>query len=186
MKALLLSAAALAAVAIPPALAQTAPAHGPMAGKSVTRAEMVQKVQQHFARLDTNKDGFVTRAESDAVRSTIRERVEKRVEHRGEAMFERMDANKDGSISRAEFDAAHQSMAGKHGGPGKRIHMMHGAMSGRMFEMADSDKDGRVSLAEATNAAAAHFDKADSNRDGTLTGDEMRAAHKAMRGKPAS
>lgn len=187
MKTLLLSAAALATVAVAPALAQTAPAHGQMAGKSVTRAEMVQKVQQHFAGLDSNNDGFVTRAESDAARATMHQRLEKRVEHRGEAMFDRMDANKDGSISRAEFDAAHQSRAGKmRAGAGKRIQMMHGAMGGRMFELADADRDGRVSLAEATSAAAAHFDRADANRDGTLTGDEMRAAHKAMRGKPAS
>ena len=186
--------AALAAGVAVPVIAQTAQApaapaqaHRPMVE---TRAALGTHVQAMFTRLDTNRDGFVAKDEAQAARKAFRgargDRKAMRGAH-GAAMFDRMDANKDGSISRAEFDAAHQSMAAKmHGAPGKRIQMMHGAMSGRMFEMADADKDGRVSLAEATSAAAAHFDKADSNRDGTLTGDEMRAAHKAMRGKPAS
>ena len=190
MKTIFLSAAAIAAVAVVPAIAQTAPSpagHGLMAGKSVTRAETIQKVQQHFAKLDTNKDGFVTKAEADARAKTMVKHVEKRVEHRGEAMFERMDSNKDGSISRAEFDAAHQAMAGKmRAGAGKRMGMRHAGMHGRLFDTADANNDGRVSLQEATGAAASHFDQADANRDGTLSGDEMRAAHKARMAEPAN
>lgn len=197
MKTLLLSAAAVAAVAAAlPALAQTptpAPAPAPQAAphmrvmmmQPMTRDAMVQKVQQHFAKLDANRDGFVTKAEADAAKEGRRERIEQRVEKRREGMFERLDTNNDGSISRSEFDSAHQAMAG---GMGQRRHvrlrMMHAGMGGKIFETADADKDGRVSIQEATAAAAAHFDKADTNHDGTLTPDEMRAGHRMMRGTP--
>jgi len=181
MKALLFSTAALCAVAgFAPALAFSAPApqHPRHEMKAMTRAEMVQKVQDHFARLDTDKDGFVTKAEMDAAETAMHQTMADRMKQRESGMFDRMDANHDGSLSRAEFDAAHDAMADHMGG----MRGMHGAMAGHMFSAADTNKDGRVSLQEATAAAATHFDKLDANHDGTLTPDEMRAAHKAMRG----
>jgi len=54
---------------------------------------------------------------------------------------------------------------------------------GHLFEMADANRDGRVSLAEATDAAARHFDQADLNHDGKLTPDERRQAHQIMHGQ---
>jgi Ca2+-binding EF-hand superfamily protein len=208
MKTVLFS-AAVAVAAVSPALAQAAPApQHQMHMQPMTRAAMVQKVQEHFAKVDSNRDGFVTRTEMDAaheqMRSKILARVEKRLGDHGielpdrAAMFDRLDANRDGSISREEFTSAKPlvkerrvivmkdgSETGQNGaGPMRiRMHAMGMGMGGHMFEMADSDKDGRVSIQEATNAAAAHFDKADANHDGTLSRDEMRAAHKAMRGK---
>jgi Ca2+-binding EF-hand superfamily protein len=186
MKTFLLLGAALAAAVISRALAQPeAQDHPAMAMQPMTRAEVIQRVQEHFAMLDTNQDGFVTQAEMDAAKGAMHGKMMQHREQRGDAMFDRMDANHDGSISRSEFDAAHQAMAARIGDNGHRmgmgLSMMHGAsMGAHLFAMADADKDGRVSLQEATNAAAAHFDQADANHDGTLTPDEMRAAHKAM------
>jgi Ca2+-binding EF-hand superfamily protein len=183
MKMLLFSAVALAAVAgIAPALAYSAPApHHEM--KAMTRAEMMQKVQDHFATLDSNKDGFVTKEEMEAGRSAIHERMADHRKERASGMFDRMDSNHDGSITRAEFDAAHAAMGGRMGKMHMAMRGMHGGMAGHMFATADSNKDGRVSLQEANAAAAAHFDRLDANHDGTVTPGEMRAAHKAMRGK---
>jgi len=204
MKTLLLSAAAVAAVAIAPALAQSASTEVHiMQTQPMTRTAMVQKVQEHFAKLDTNRDGFVTKDEADKARdemhSAIHDRIETRIADHGmempdrAAMFDRLDANHDGSISRDEFTSAKPQVNerkvivikdGEDGNTQIRMHRMGADMrfGGHLFEMADADKDGRVSMQEATNAAAAHFDKADSNHDGTLTRDEMRAAHKAMHG----
>lgn len=233
MKKLLLSAAAAAAIAaIAPAMARNAaPApgaagHHPKAMKTVTRAEVMQKVQQHFAKLDSNRDGYVTKAEADAALATMRQRMHQRMEKRGTAIFERLDTNKDGvvtraeaepffakgqvdiahagpgdkqprrnwdalvsrfdtnkdgAISRAEFDAVGAQHAQKMAQRRSAGGMRHAGFGGRMFEMADSNNDGRVSLAEATAAAAAHFDTADANGDGTLTPDEMRQARQKMK-----
>lgn len=223
MNKLLISGVAVAALAgLAPALAQTAAPPAAAAktmkpGKQMTRADMVQRAQQHFARLDANRDGFVTQAEAQAARAQFGERMAKR----GGARFDRLDSNKDGAITRAEVDAAlaarqqrasekgtahssrwdrlaarldtnkdglitraefdsmHAARGQRHaqraGNPGK-------AGAGHLFLSADADKDGRVSMAEATAAAAAHFDRADANRDGTITRDERRSARKAMRG----
>jgi Ca2+-binding EF-hand superfamily protein len=180
MKTLLLSAVALATVSgLAPAAAQAAPesGHHAMAMKPMTRAELTQKVQAHFARVDTNHDGFVTKAEMDAAVQSMHSRMEQR-------RFDHLDANDDGSVSRREFDAAHaqhQQQAKAH--PRMRG-MVHAGMAEQMFAAADANNDGRLSLAEATAAATAHFDKADANHDGTLSVDEMRAAHQAMGAKP--
>ena len=191
MRFAIFSAAALAAAAFAPALAQTAPAtdhsahgkHHSMRMESMTRAQMLEKVQAHFAKIDADKNGVVTKAEADAMRAERREHIVKRVEKRSEHRFERIGTNNDGQISRPEFDAAHARMAERKGkAPHIRVRM-HSAMHGRIFEMADANNDGSVTLQEATSAAAAHFDRADANRDGILTPEEMRAAHKAHMGK---
>ncbi len=207
MKTLLLSAAAVGSLAlVGPALAQTAPDspvtvemhHGPM-----TRTAAVEMVQSHFAKLDANHDGFLTKAEMDSahdrMRSNVRTRIEKRMGEKGDmpdrgAMFDRLDSNHDGSISKEEFTSAKPMTMERrvvvmkdgaevdgHGKMGMRMHRMGMRFGGQMFEKADSNNDGKVSLQEATNAAAAHFDSADANHDGTLSPDEMRAAHQAMR-----
>jgi len=228
MKTILMSAVAAAAVAgLAPVLAQTAPPpakHAKM-GMPTTRAEVTQKVQQHFAKADSNRDGFVTQAEADAAASVRHDRIEGRMGARGEKMFERFDSNKDGRVTKAEADAvfATKSVDIAHAGPGdskpkhnwdalvtrfdtnkdgaiskaefdaghaKRTDRVADrrskrGLSGAMFAMADADKDGRVSLAEATAAATAHFDRVDTNRDGTLSPEERRAARQGRHSKPA-
>ncbi|HUE79935.1 MAG TPA: EF-hand domain-containing protein [Sphingomicrobium sp.] len=204
-KFLFAGAAAATLIAGAAAVAQTsapAPAAQAPAGKVHTRATIQQAVAQHFTRLDTNRDGFVTKAEADAVKAAragkrgdrVARRAAKRAAgaHDGGAMFERLDANRDGMISRAEFDAHHaqrqQRIAARAAdGKGPRdAHRMHGgggmgAFGGRMFEMADANRDGRVTLQEATGAALRHFDMADTNRDGQITREERQQMHQRMR-----
>ena len=211
-KALFAGVAAAAFIATAPSIAQNtstaapaaAPAapHKPMA-REHTRDEVVAKVREHFARLDTNRDGFVAKDEAEAGREQIKakfaenraERKEHRQERAGlrrEHMFERLDSNNDGAISRAEFDAAHAQRDGRMARRGPegahRGRMLHGmmmgsmhAMHGRMFEMADLNKDGRVSLQEAQDAAVRHFDMADANKDGRITREERIQRRQQMR-----
>jgi Ca2+-binding EF-hand superfamily protein len=233
MKKILLSAVAIAAIAaIAPATAQNAVStpgasvHHPKAMKTVTRAGVAQKVQQHFAKLDSDGDGYVSKAEADAARASMGQRAHQRMQKRGTTMFERIDTNKDGvltraeaeavfakgqvdiahagpgdkqprhnwdalvsrfdtnkdgAISRAEFDSGHAQHAQNKAQRRPAAGMRHAGMAGPMFERADANNDGRVSLQEATSAALAHFDAADTNRDGTLTHDEMRQGRHKMK-----
>lgn len=221
MKKLLIGAAVLAIAAIP-ALAQVpgappapvapqampVPPAPPMAERIHTRDEAVARVREHFARLDANRDGFLTQEEGKAGRAHMKQRFagtpgesgmrKRRTEHRDPAAaFDRLDANRDGSISRDEFAKGHEmrmqrrmvmkdGQPGGHGGKlhrGMRMHRFGEMMGGHMFVMADANKDGRVSLQEATEATVRHFDTADANRDGRLTPDERRQMHRQMNEK---
>ena len=194
MKKLLIGGAVLLASAA--AIAQVAPAPSPAprakAAKVHTRAEVQAKVAEHFARIDTNRDGSVTKAEADAARTALRSQFAERREDRREQAFERLDSNRDGAISRAEWDAdaaqrqqrvaardrngdGRPDVRGFHGGGG-----MH-SLGGHMFETADTNKDGRVTLQEAQAAALRHFDMADANHDGQITPDERRQVRERMR-----
>jgi Ca2+-binding EF-hand superfamily protein len=182
-----------------------------MSDRVMTRDEAVQHVRKLFARLDANKDGFLTREEVDSFHDKMMGMhgdIEKRLGEHGVmmsdrgAMFDRLDANHDGNISRQEFMAAQPRPQerrvmifrnGPDGGPGApgapgepgmkmRMHGM-GGFGGHLFEMADSNRDGRVSLQEAEAAALAHFDKADLNHDGKITPEERQQAHQFRHGE---
>ncbi len=191
--------AALAQAPAAPPAPQVAPAP-PMAQRVTTRTEVVAKVREHFAQLDGNRDGVLTKAEAEAGRKEFKERFRQKLgEHRGQrlerrdpkAAFDRLDANKDGTVSREEFDKGHELRVerrmvmkdGAAGAPyrGMRMHRMGGMMmGGHMFEMADANKDGQVSLQEATDSAVRHFDMTDANRDGQITPDERRQMRRQM------
>jgi hypothetical protein len=227
-KLLIGGAAAALVVAIAPLIAQPAPPQPPgvasgtapapiapaapqmhmmmMSKKTITRDEAVSHVRDMFAKLDTNRDGYLTHEEVDALHAKMMGMhgdMEKRLAEHGMpmpdrgAMFDRLDTNHDGSISRQEYMAAQPQVQERrvmvmHGGPdgapgmpGSHMHGMGMGMhiGGRLFDMADSNKDGRVSLAEAQAVALAHFDKADLNHDGKITPEERGQAHQLMRGQ---
>src|SRR4051812_36969167 len=106
---LLCGAAAAALFAVAPALAQTAQpgqpaprAHKVM--KPETRAEAQATVAKHFARMDANHDGSISKAELDALTAQrdakLQQRAEKRAENFDPAKaFARLDTNKDGKIT---------------------------------------------------------------------------------------
>ena len=111
------------------------------------------RMLERLKAADTNADGLISRTEAAAL-PKIAER------------FDAIDANKDGQVSFEELRAAR----GKHRGHGEH------------FKRVDTDNDGKVSKAEALAAAGSMFDRADANKDGFVTQDEMKAAHKGKRG----
>lgn len=143
----------------------------------VSRARLVQRLDAQFAKLDNNKDGTISAAERQDVRS---DRVEKR--------FKRIDADGNGSVTLSEMKAAHGRRGGAPGeqrpdGAKHRVHHGHG----RGFVRAglDANKDGQISKAEFQSKALERFDRADADRNGILTAAERQQARTAMMAKRA-
>ncbi|HST36625.1 MAG TPA: EF-hand domain-containing protein, partial [Allosphingosinicella sp.] len=136
----LLPGAALVAASL--AAVQGGAPQRPDPNADVTRAQVIERVDQRFARLDANNDGRFTREEGQAMRERRRTELANRV-------FDRVDADHNGSITREEMSQARaqrqarrgERMAGGPGmrgpgGPGMRgarMHRMRGAMAMRMF-----------------------------------------------------
>ncbi|WP_313330226.1 EF-hand domain-containing protein [Sphingobium yanoikuyae] len=150
---------------------------------TITKAELTASLEARFAKLDANKDGKLTKEDRDI-------RRQQRLDER----FAALDTDKNGQISKAEFQAGHQPRAdrgpeaGKPGGPdGKRWGGRgHGGPGRGMMHrgpgFGDADKDGTMTKAEFMAGPLAMFDKADANKDGKVTAEEMKAARQAMRG----
>jgi Ca2+-binding EF-hand superfamily protein len=193
---MVLAGAAIAQTATP--AAPPAPPAAPSVGKVMVRSEVQTMVRDHFARMDANKDGAITKAEIAELKAHRSSMAGEHLRKGHHAMrdpavaFDRIDTNKDGSISRDEFAKGREVRiekrivmreggAGADAKPGVRREMrmrhMGGGMGmgGHMIVMADTDKDGRITLAEAEAMALQHFDKMDANKDGQVTPEERRA-----------
>ncbi|MGC4250731.1 MAG: calcium-binding protein [Sphingobium sp.] len=145
---------------------------------NLTKAELTASLEARFAKMDVNKDGKLSK-----------EDWELRRQQRQEARFAQLDTDKNGQISKAEFTAPRDrgAEAGKPDGQdgrrwGGRHHrgfgkgMMPGARGGP-----DGAMDGTITREQFVARGVAMFDRADANKDGTVTAEEMKAAHQAMR-----
>lgn len=177
------------------------PAEGPRRGVDVTRADVIQRTDAAFARLDANRDGRFTREEAQALGEQRRAQMRTRA-------FDRLDADNNGQISREEFAQARRErgMRGRRGpggpgpmaeggpdgppppgGPGMRRGLRHGGsgisrgrgmrMGARLFGEA-----GFVTAEQFRARALERFDRVDANHDGTLTVAERRAHRGERRG----
>lgn len=136
------------------------------AAPALARSQVEAQIKTNFGRMDTNRDGFVSRAESAEMRDTA-------INARMNAMFDALDSDRSGTITRAEFMAA-QKRAMASATKGKQL-------PDREFDAADANRDGRVSLAEVLAGPLRQFDAADANRDGMLNAAERQAASNRQR-----
>ena len=129
---------------------------------SPSSADATQR--QRMAKLDTNNDGIIDRAEAARHPRLAGE-------------FDSLDTNRNGKLEAGE----RPSWRGKRGG--KRGHHGQGGMDHAIA--LDTDGDGRISRAEAASKPrfAARFDQADGNRDGYLVRSELRAWTEQRRGE---
>ncbi len=172
-----LTGAALLAVA-GVASAQAGPDPRPDRDAAITRQQAIAHADRLFDRLDANDDGRFTREDAQARRAERRER-------RAERLFERLDLDRNGSITRAEVNQAHARHGEQRAERGER-RGMRGHRGGRRGAFAMRGprllgEQGFVTAEQFRERALARFDRADADRDGTLTAAERRAAREHRR-----
>nr|WP_298097487.1 EF-hand domain-containing protein [uncultured Shinella sp.] len=182
---------------------------------SLSEAEVLAAADKSFARRDGNKDGALDTADAGAMKGKGHqgkggeeraERMLKRLDTDGDGKvsqaemlaqatktFERFDTDKNGEVSKAEVDAkrdafrdarkAFREVKSTDDEARKAAREALGEarmdrMGARMFERADADKNGTLTKAEMETAAAALFKQRDRNGDGFLTSDEIGKRHK--------
>ncbi len=133
-----------------------APAGG--SAQSATRAELIAKLDESFARVDANKDGSVDRREIEAVGVEAAQQAQASVQKQLAEQFGRLDRDKNGQLSLAEFQAGATVRAN--------------AKPDAAMQRLDSNKDGKVSPAEYKARQLGLFDSLDANKDGTVTAQE--------------
>jgi Ca2+-binding EF-hand superfamily protein len=154
-------------------------------------SELPEKMQKWLASADTDRDGSITVEELKASREARRTEMFNKADknHDGALSADEVgkrwehlqvaDADKSGSVTRAELDQARAE--GKlRGGRGHHGHC--GAGKGQMFERADKNKDGALTQDEVPAKFWEHLVKADANKDGKVTREELQAA-RAQHGK---
>jgi hypothetical protein len=166
-----------------------------MSDRVMTRNDVAGHVAKLFAKLDTNRDGFVTRDEVEAIHTRMMAAmdktgdVEKRLAERGVfvgdrgAMFDRLDTNHDGSISRQEFTAGRPEVrqervmimrGGPDGGPSAPGALPpmdgHPGMEMHMRHMGGMGGKGMAGFGGHL------FEMADANHDGRVSLAEAQAA----------
>ena len=165
--ALYLVAAAIPAAASP-ALAQTRPAAqarpaapvrpAPAGVQPLARSTFLANMDQQFQKMDADKNGTITREEAAAF-----ERIDAMTTAaaRNRALFAQLDADRNGQLSPDEF---------------RRLVQPIQATGQKFIQSMDGNRDGRVTLIEHRASTVANFDKIDTDKDGVVTGAEMKAA----------
>ena len=141
------------------------PALGFAADNTTTTTATAPKGERgsHFKKADADGNGTLSRAEVEKAMPRLAEK------------FDQIDTNKDGQLSRDELNAWKKAHRGE-----------RQAKAAERFKHADADGDGAISRAEAEKHAprlAKKFDQIDSNKDGKLTQDELRAYREARRSR---
>ncbi len=118
------------------------------------KARHTQHVNELFTRQDENKDGRISRDESQMP----------------ERWFARVDSNSDGQLTREEL-----SQRGGKRGAGKQGEGKQGAgKQARKMAGLDANSDGKIDAAEVKSSAEQLLKRLDKNADGVLEGDELK------------
>lgn len=131
------------------------------APKPITRAELNSRLDSSFSAIDTNKDGSLSADELAVAQKKELGEAQAAVRARAQAAFNQLDTNKDGKLSLDEFAAS--------------VHVNARQSASEILQGLDKNKDGKVSADEFKAPRLDAFNRADANKDGTVTPAELQA-----------
>lgn len=151
-------------------------AHDANGDGKLTRAEFDASQRARFNQIDANKDGSASAEEFKAFHMAKGEEMRAEM---SKDRFAALDTDKNGQISQSEFAAR----ADTHRGPGKQYRTGGGGHDGRRGHggkgdramHGDANADKALSLAEFSARGVENFNRADANKDGTVTIAELQA-----------
>ena len=158
-------------------------------------SELPEHMQQKLAAADTDKDGVLSTEELHAFRSQMKAAKFAKADKNGDGALDQTevtaerwsriqaaDANKDGKVTKAELEQARATGVlprGEHH-RGRRGHAAgeRGQFSPEtMIQRLDKNGDGVLQASEVPERMRGMFDKADANKDGSLTKEELVQFH---------
>jgi Ca2+-binding EF-hand superfamily protein len=144
-------------------------------GKPASSPEVAQRVDQIFARLDTNKDGKISREEAKGPLA----------EH-----FDLLDLNKDRFLDKEEVRRAVERLVARQAGDSVKRMGTEKPFAAQLripdFDGFDLDADGRLSREELNKTPfGGRFDEMDTNKDGTVDRKEFEGFFKREAEKKA-
>jgi Ca2+-binding EF-hand superfamily protein len=131
--------------------------------KSVARADYMKTLNSHFALVDTNHDGSISKAELVAEQQKEMSQAKAAIAQQMRVRFNQLDTNKDGQLSFQEFLVA---------APG----LQTSENPDQLMQRLDANHDGKLNAQEFLAPQVAKFNKADANHDGIVTPEEAKAA----------
>lgn len=146
---------------------------------NITRAEATAAAETHFARMDANGDGRLTSDDRAAGQQRRHAEAFARVDSDGNGAISRAEWDAHGT-QMATHRAERREQRGQHGDNAtRRLDRAAGAMA-VMAHMADTNGDHAIDRTEFVVAATRRFERADTNHDGMISAAEHEA-HRAQR-----
>jgi len=120
---------------------------------------------RYLARLDTERKGFVTLQDAERFAA---------------AQFDRLDANHDGIVDHDEFVASAKRSLDR-ASPERKAQVQR-SLDRRetLFKTLDQHGDGKLTKDEYLAGTRQHFAEIDVKKSGTITTDDLRAAHRGL------
>jgi hypothetical protein len=140
------------------------PVEQPAGPQPILRAAFLAQMDAQFSKIDTDKDWQLSRAE---IEQFEKDKALAEAQARNGVLFDQLDLNKNGQLSATEF--------------AKLVTQPKAEGADPMLSREDGDRDGQISLVEHRTMTLANFDRVDTDKDGVVSVDEMKAGGVAPR-----
>ena len=122
------------------------------------RTQFLAGMDSEFRKMDADKNGQLTRSEIEQFQA---QQMAAQSRARNKALFGQLDKDKNGQLSQSEFAKIATPAPVANAQP--------------MISRMDGNRDSQISGAEYRTATLANFDRVDSDRNGIVTAEEMKA-----------